>query len=80
MPDQISTAVKIFYACNVINICLLHCHRSLDPLPSPSQMAELRLRFQDSVQILLAVVMPDSIAFYTFGSVCLPVDDTSYKI
>lgn len=53
---------------------------SLDPLPSPSEMAELRLRFQDSVQILLAVVMPDSIAFYTFGSVYLPVDDTSYKI
>lgn len=53
---------------------------SLDPLPSPSQMAELRLRFQDGVQILLAVVMPDSVAFYAFGSVCLPMDDTSYKM
>nr|CAD7202303.1 unnamed protein product [Timema douglasi] len=45
-----------------------------DPLPTPADISWLLRHFEDGVPLLFSVVSPDSVSFFQFSNVDLPVD------
>nr|CAD7569090.1 unnamed protein product [Timema californicum] len=45
-----------------------------DPLPTPADISWLLRHFEDGVPLLFSVVSPDSVSFFQFSNVDIPVD------
>ncbi|XP_075232039.1 uncharacterized protein LOC142330564 [Lycorma delicatula] len=80
--------LKVSYDVYIPNIPLKKSSRGLpnyrvvvmdfsDAVPTASEMAELSSRFEDGVPILIALVLPDSLSFFTAATIKLPTDDGS---
>ncbi|XP_046987976.1 uncharacterized protein LOC124593712 isoform X1 [Schistocerca americana] len=54
-------------------LCIIGCE---EEVPSAGQISFLLKDLKDDVPLLFAVVVPDSVAFYHFVNISLPVDDS----